>query len=141
MKFFGSNLVVVVLSVVFSVLHHLVVVLDRYFLIVSLLAKVVKDFISYPVTKSIMIVPVEKERILIISVWVSISKQVANSVSQLRLSLFVFVLQSNFFSLPHNSALFSLKNTLAHELSHSVIKVFGEVFLESEYSISENDTR
>ena len=58
MKFDGSNLIKVVLSVVLSTLHHLVIILNRYFLIVSLLAKVVKDFIAYPVTQSLMVVAI-----------------------------------------------------------------------------------
>ncbi len=59
---------------IFSILHQLVIIFDWNFLILSLLTKVIKDLISNSVPQSIVIITVEQERILVVSLRVSLVK-------------------------------------------------------------------
>lgn len=56
---------------IFTVLHQLVVVFNRNFLVVSLLTKVIKDLISDSVAQSLMVVTVQQEGILIVCLRIS----------------------------------------------------------------------
>jgi hypothetical protein len=60
--------------VVLSILHQLVVIFNRDLLIISLLTKVVKDFITYPVAQSLMVVTIKKERVLVVNLRIRFSK-------------------------------------------------------------------